>query len=210
LDRRRELNAHSDVDRPDASVQVLDTEWVFDLKVCPQTRMIDRFKARIVADGQPQILGFDCHDVHAPMVPICEIKMLLAIAAAKDMELFHLDTTTAFISAELKPEEVIHCDPPRDIDIGLGSDGSPRGWKLHAPLEGTRPAAMCWHQSSTEPITSFGLCQLVLVALYGCVIVRLKIRCCSARMSTSFSYHLLAHHWLTPLFCSFGPDLRAR
>jgi hypothetical protein len=74
LDRHRELNAHSDVDRPDASVQVLDTKWVFDLKVCPQTRMIDRFKARIVANGQPQILGFDCHDVHAHTVPMCEIK----------------------------------------------------------------------------------------------------------------------------------------
>jgi hypothetical protein len=156
LDRHRELNAHSDVDRPDASVQVLDTKWVFDLKVCPQTRMIDRFKARIVANGQPQILGFDCHDVHAPTVPMCVIKMLLAIAAAKDMELFHLDTTTAFISAKLKPDEVIYCNPPRDVDIGLGSDGSPRVWKLHAPLEGTRPAAMRWHQSSTEPITSFG------------------------------------------------------
>jgi hypothetical protein len=31
LDRHRELNAHSNVDRPDASVQVLDTKWVFDL-----------------------------------------------------------------------------------------------------------------------------------------------------------------------------------
>jgi hypothetical protein len=116
---------------------------------------IDRFKARIVANGQPQILGFDCHDVHAPTVPMCEIKMLLSIAAAKDMELFHLDTTTAFISAELKPDEVIYCNHPRDVDIGLGSDGSPRVLKLYAPLEGTRPAAMRWHQSSTEPMTSF-------------------------------------------------------
>jgi hypothetical protein len=95
LDRLSELNAHSNVDCPDASVKVLFTKWVFDLKECPQTRMIDRFRACIVANGQPQILGFDCHDVHAPTVPMCKIKMLLAIAAAKDMELFHLDTTTA-------------------------------------------------------------------------------------------------------------------
>jgi hypothetical protein len=104
--------------------------------------MIDSFKARIVANGLLQILGFDCHDVYAPMVPMFEIKMLLAIAAAKDMALFHLDTTTAFIFAELKPDEVIYCFPPRYVDIGLGRDGSPRIWKLHAPLEGTRPAAM--------------------------------------------------------------------
>ena len=38
LDRHAELNAHNDVDRPDPSVQILDTKWVFDLKVCPETR----------------------------------------------------------------------------------------------------------------------------------------------------------------------------
>jgi hypothetical protein len=99
--------------------RALDTKWVSDLKVCPQTRMIDCFKALIVANCQPQILGFDCYDVHAPTVPMCEIKMLLAIAAAKDMELFHLDTTTTFISAELKPDEVIYCNSPRYVDTYL-------------------------------------------------------------------------------------------
>ena len=156
MDRHAELNAHDDVDRPDPSVQILDSKWVFDLKVCPESRMIERFKARIVANGQPQILGFDCYDVHAPTVPMCELKMLLAIAAARDMELFHMDTTTAFISADLKPGEVIYCNPPRDVDIGVGSNGLQRVWKLNAPLEGTRPAAMRWYQSSAQPITGFG------------------------------------------------------
>ena len=82
--------------------------------------------------------------------------MLLAIASAKDMELFHLDTTTAFVSAQLKPGEVIYCNPPRDIDIGIGTNGLPRVWKLNAPLEGTRPAAMRRYQSSAQPITTFG------------------------------------------------------
>ena len=63
--------------------------------------MIERFKTRIVANGQPQILGFDCHDVHAPTIPMPEInlKLLLGICAHCDMELFQMDTTTAFISA---------------------------------------------------------------------------------------------------------------
>ena len=156
LNRHRELNAHTDVDRPDSSVQVLNTKWVFDLKICPEKRTIERFKARVVANGKDQLLGFDCFDVNSPTLPICELKMLLAIAAARNMELFHLDTTTAFISAQLKPGEEIYCNPPRDIDIGIGANGLPRVWKLNAPLEGTRPAAMRWYQSSAKPITSFG------------------------------------------------------
>jgi hypothetical protein len=156
LARHRELHAHDDVDRPSPSVQVLDTKWVFDLKINTTTRMIERFKTRIVANGQPQILGFDCYDVHAPTIPMPEIKLLLAISAYRDMELFQMDTTTAFISAALKPGEIIYCNPPSGVDLGLGSNGLPRVWKLRAPLEGTRPAAMRWTQSSSIPIRSFG------------------------------------------------------
>jgi hypothetical protein len=156
LARHRELHAHDDVDRPSSSVQVLDTKWVFDLKINTSTRMIERFKTRIVANGQPQILGFDCYDVHAPTIPMAEIKLLLGICAYRDMELFQMDTTTAFISAALKPGEIIYCNPPSGVDLGLGSNGLPRVWKLRAPLEGTRPAAMRWTQSSSIPIQSFG------------------------------------------------------
>ena len=52
LKRHAELNAHNYVDRSDPLVQILDTKWVFDLKICPETRMIERFKARIVANEQ--------------------------------------------------------------------------------------------------------------------------------------------------------------
>ncbi len=101
----------------------------FDFKIDTSPRMIERFKNRIVANSQPQILGFDCVDVHAPTVPTCEIKLLLAIAAFRrfrDIELYQMDTTTAFISAALKPGELIYCNPPRGVDLGLGSNCLPR------------------------------------------------------------------------------------
>ncbi len=68
LAQYRELRAHDDVDPPDSSVQVLGNQWIFDLEIDTTTRM----KARIVADGQTQILYFDCFDIHAPTVPMCE------------------------------------------------------------------------------------------------------------------------------------------
>jgi hypothetical protein len=46
------------------------------------------------------------------------------------------------------------------------------------------------------------LCQLVLVVLYGCIVVRLTIRCCSH--VDDFCYHLLARHWLTQFALHFG------
>jgi hypothetical protein len=133
-------------------------KMVFDIKINTTTRMIERFKTCIVANGQPQILGFDCYDVtvHAPTILMPEIKLLLAICAHRDMQLFQMDTTTAFIFAALKPGEIIYCNPPSGVDIGLNSNGLPRDWNLRAPLEGNRPAAMRWTQSSSIPIRSFG------------------------------------------------------
>ena len=66
--------------------------------------------------------------MHAPTIPMPEIKLLLAICAYRDMELFQMDTTTAFISAALKPGEIIYCNPPSGVDLGLGSNGLPRVW----------------------------------------------------------------------------------
>ncbi len=68
--------------------------------------MIELFKSCIVANGQLQILGFDFYGVHVPMIPMPEIKLLLGICARRDMELFQMDTTTAVISAALKPGEL--------------------------------------------------------------------------------------------------------
>jgi len=156
LDRHAELRAHDDVSHPPSGVQVLDTKWVFDLKLNPDTHQIDKFRARVVANGGPQILGYDCFDVNASTASMCEFKLLLAVCAARDWELSHMDTTTAFISAPLKPDEVVYCYPPRGLDLGLDSAGRPKIWKLNTALEGTRPASMRWTQSSSAVISKFG------------------------------------------------------
>jgi hypothetical protein len=85
-------------------------------------------------------------------------QLLLVICAYHDTELFEMDTTPAFISAALTPGAVIYCKictPPLGVDIGIGSNGLVLVWKLQAPLEGTRPAAIRWTQSSNIPIKSF-------------------------------------------------------
>ncbi len=89
LARHRELHGCDDVDRPSSLVQVLDTKWVFNLKINTTTCMIECFKTHIVANGQPQILGFDCYDVHAPTIPMPEIKLLLRDCDASKMYLSH-------------------------------------------------------------------------------------------------------------------------
>ena len=134
LARHVKLHANDDVDCSADSVLVLNIFWVFDLKINSVTRMIDCFKAKVVANGRPPIFGFDCFDVQVPTVPMPEIKLLLDICASENMELYQMDTFTAFISASPKPDEIVYCNPSRGMDLGIGSNGLQCVWKVCAPL----------------------------------------------------------------------------
>jgi hypothetical protein len=153
LARHDELKVHSWVDKPQGAL-ILRTKHVFDVKIDPATRMIDRYKCRIVCDGGPQIPGVDCYDTRSSTASMQQIKVQLAEAARLDQDLFVLDTTTAFICADLRPEVdgEIYCYPPPGTEAPLGLDGQPQIWLLHRPLEGTRAASKRWQDSDqAEP-----------------------------------------------------------
>jgi hypothetical protein len=182
---------------------VLDTKWVFDLKINTTTRMIERFKTRIVANGQPQILGFDCHDVHAPTIPMPEIKLLLGISSCAhcDMELFQMDTTTAFISAARLSSlvnlftAILHVD----LRLGLGSNGlsGPACGNYRDELllnlkalvllqcAGLNPAVFQVPSSSKLWICSNRIWRCVLD--HGIITVILQMICCSFQVATLMS-----------------------
>ena len=46
-----------------------------------------------------------------------------------------MDTTPGFISAELKPGELIYCNCPRNVDSEIGTNGLQRVWKLNPKVE---------------------------------------------------------------------------
>ena len=160
LARHDELKVHSWVDKPQR-VLILRTKYVFDVKIDPATRMIDSYKCRIVCNGGPQIPGVDCYDTRSSTASMQQIKVQLAEAARLDQDLFVLDTTTAFICADLRPEVdgKIYCYPPPGTEAPLGLDGQPQIWLLHRPLEGTRAASKRWQDSSSECIRAFGFVQ---------------------------------------------------
>ena len=160
LARHAELCVHSWVDAP-PGVLICRTQWVFDIKQCPDTGMVLKFKARIVADGKPQIPGIHCHGTHSTTASIQQIKIQLIKAARLDLDLFHLDTTTAFLYGELPdgaPKQ--YCYPPPDVRAPMGTNGRRQVWLLHKSLEGTRSASKCWQVTSSKVITDFGFTPL--------------------------------------------------
>ena len=62
---------------------------------------IVKHKARLVARGFVQREGIDFEEVFAPVARMESVHLLLALAAAKDWCVHHLDVKSAFLNGEL-------------------------------------------------------------------------------------------------------------
>ena len=149
---RDELLAHERngtwelVDRPDGRY-VIGCRWVCKLKYHADGR-VDRYKARLVAQGFAQIFGLDYHETHAPTLRYVSLRLILALAAGRDLELQQLDVTTAYLNADIGEEVFMRQpegfeDPNRPDAVCL----------LKKALYGTKQAAHMWNNEVNGFIT---------------------------------------------------------
>lgn len=71
---------------------------------------IDKYKARLVVKGYRQKEGLDYFDTYAPVSRITSIRVFIAIAALRGLEIHQMDVKTAFLNGEL--EEEIYMEQP--------------------------------------------------------------------------------------------------
>ena len=65
----------------------LSSKWVFKRKH-KVDRSIDKYKARLVIKGYKQTEGLDYFDTYSPMTRINSIRMVLVIAALRNLEVY--------------------------------------------------------------------------------------------------------------------------
>ena len=125
----------------------IKSKWVLRRKYEDGTFI--KWKARLVACGYSQRYGEDYLEVFAPVMRLASLRVLLAIAAWENLNLNHLDITTAFLYGELEEGEDIFMQLPEDF-------GPKRIVKLRRSLYGLKQASRRWNQKMDQVMRSFG------------------------------------------------------
>lgn len=136
-----------EADLPDGA-SALPLHFVFDVK------RDGRYKARLVAGGHRQRPGVDFQETYASVVQYRTVRMVLAVAAAADLELRQFDIKTAFLNGPL--EEVVHVRPPAGLEHLAGPG---KVLRLRRALYGLRQASRAWNKRLEGELRARGFTQ---------------------------------------------------
>lgn len=112
------------------------SKWVFKTKLLADGS-IDKYKARLVAKGCSQKEGIDYDEIFAPVVRYNSIRLLLALAVEKNLEIDQMDVIAAFLHPKL--EEEIYMELPPNGPFGG------KYCKLLKSIYGLKQASRVWN-----------------------------------------------------------------
>ena len=120
--------------------KLLSSKWVFKRKL-KVDRLINEYKERIVIKGYKQIEGLDYFDTYSPMTRINFIRIVLAIVALRNLEVYQMDVKIVFINGDL--DEEIYIEKSEGF-FALGQEK--KVCKLVKSLYGLKQALKEWHE----------------------------------------------------------------
>ena len=100
---------------PPDGKNVVGSRWVFKVKR-DADGSVQRFKARLVAQGYSQSNEIDYQEVFSPVARYNSIRALFAVANACDWDFHQMDVKTAFLQGDLD-EEIFMKQPEGYIDV---------------------------------------------------------------------------------------------
>lgn len=137
---------------PPEGIKPIGCKWVFKKKTDMDGNVIT-YKARLVAKGYRQKQGIDYDETYSPVAMLKSIRMLLAIAAHYDYEIWQMDVKTAFLNGNLL-EDVYMIQPE-----GFTSVDKTKVCKLQRSIYGLKQASRSWNIRFDESIKKFDFSQ---------------------------------------------------
>ena len=117
---------------------------------------IEKFKARLVADGNTQKHGVDFDRVFATVVKTSTIRLVLLLAAARDYNLSSVDIRQAYLQSLLDPNVPLYMRPPPDV-FPFDRHGNPLVCRLRRSLYGLKQAGREWAALFSSFLISWGM-----------------------------------------------------
>lgn len=136
------------IDKPPGG-NVITPKWVFKIKTLPNGQ-VDKFKARLVARGFTQQYGVDYFETFAPVVRLESLRVLLATAVMRGLEVHQMDAVSAYLLSELTEDAYMH--PPEGLDVPQG-----KVLKLRKCMPGLKQSGRIWNKTITAFFEEFGL-----------------------------------------------------
>ena len=112
---------------------------------------IDKYKATLVIKGYKQTEDLDYFDTNSPVTRINSIRMVLGIAALRNLEIHQMDVKTAFLNGDLEKE--IYMEQPMGFSAPRQEN---KVCKLVKSLYGLKQALKQWHEKFYNVMLSHG------------------------------------------------------
>nr|GEV98689.1 retrotransposon protein, putative, Ty1-copia subclass [Tanacetum cinerariifolium] len=133
--------------------KVVRSKWLYKKKTDMDGK-VHTYKARLVADDHSQTYKIDCKETFSPVADIRAIRILIAITAYYDYEIWQMDVKTAFLNCRLD-KDIYMEQPERYVDPNYPN----RVCKLQRSIYGLKQASRQWNKRFDEEIKEFGFIQ---------------------------------------------------
>ena len=136
------------VDAPEG-IKPIGCKWIYKRKTDAKGN-IQTYKARLVAKGYRQTQGIDYEETFSPVAMIKSIRILLALAAHFDYEIWQMDVKTAFLNGNLTEE--VYMTQPQGF---TSKENHNKVCKLKRSIYGLKQASRSWNLRFDEVVKEF-------------------------------------------------------
>jgi transposase InsO family protein len=143
------------VPRP-PGINIVGSKWVFRVKRHPDGT-IDKYKARLVAQGFSQAPGVDFDATFAPTISRISLRVFLLIASHHQMLVHQMDAKSAFLQGTLDRDIYVSQPPGKEKQ---GTTKASHVCKLNKALYGLRQSPLVWNMLLTSKLQHSGFKQL--------------------------------------------------
>jgi hypothetical protein len=130
--------------------KAVENKWIFKKKTDADGN-VTIYKARLVTKGFRQIQGVDYDETFSPVAMLKSVRIMLAIAAFFDYEIWQMDVKTVFLNGNIE-EELYMVQPKGFVD----PKDANKVCKLQRSIYWLKQASQSWNLRFDKVIKGFG------------------------------------------------------